>query len=938
MVAKTPRLLTAEQRDAFVRIPADLSERDLGRFYTLSSRDLEIIGRHRRPANRLGFAVHLSLLRFPGRTLADVPEIPERVVAYIAQQVDVDPAVFAQYGERDNTIFEHLDELRKEFGFQNCGWPQLHALGQELLPLALESDRSLPLIETGVERLRAQQIIAPGMTTLERLVWSVQRLAQRRVEHWLLHPLTVDQRARLDELLQVDPELRSRTRLSWLREAPEIPSAKSLRKVLDRLVYLRGLDLPTPDSLVHPNRLRQLASRGGQYAAQPLARFGADQRYSLLAAYLPDLATSLTDQTLDMLDKILEELVRKGNKKQERHFQSNVRALNANLAVLATAGDALLIARRDGLEPFAAVFEAVGGEGQLAATVESAKKLIRPLDLDSRDLIQTQYAFVRGALMALYEALDVRAVRGADPAIKALDYVQQLNARGRRVTARRSRLRGERVEAPLDHVTDRWRRLVLEGRKDINASMYEVAAFEALNNGLRSGDLYVLGSRRYQTFESYLLTREHWTQLKESGQTRLALGGTAADYLEGRRKHLDELLAELARDVDSVENVTVDKDGQLHLTALDTIVPEAAKQLQRRLERRIPLISLADLLNEVDGWTGFLSHFTHLVSGEVPEGERRQVLIAAVMGLGMNHGLGGLARSTPFSYRQLAWAADWHIREDTLRAALIELDQFVLQHPLARHWGAGTRSSSDGMRVRVGVNAANADRNAAYFGPGRGVTIYGHTADFRLPFHTQVISTNDREALYVIDGLCNHETDLHIHEHFTDTHGYTTHVFGLCAALGFRFAPRIRDVFDQRLFTIGRPEQDYGPFNQLLTDRINTRVITENWDEVLRVAASIRHGTVSAALMMRKLAAYPRQNQIARGLARGADHPGRARVSRVRSGRSLFPGERRPQCTASTTRLALHRPDRADPGRAQRVRARGARGRCPTCRRSSGPT
>ena len=50
MVAKTPRLLTAEQRDAFVRIPADLSERDLGRIYTLSARDLGIIGGHRRPA------------------------------------------------------------------------------------------------------------------------------------------------------------------------------------------------------------------------------------------------------------------------------------------------------------------------------------------------------------------------------------------------------------------------------------------------------------------------------------------------------------------------------------------------------------------------------------------------------------------------------------------------------------------------------------------------------------------------------------------------------------------------------------------------------------------------------------------------------------------------------------------------------------------------
>src|SRR5712692_225033 len=178
-LAKTPRLLTAEQRDAFVRIPPDLSERHLGRFYTLSARDLEIIGRHRRPANRLGFAVHLGLLRFPGRTLADVPDVPVRVVQYIAEQIGVDPAVFEHYGERDNTIFEHLDELRREFGFQNCGWPQLHTLARELLPLALESDRSLPLVETAVERLRAQQIIAPGMT-------------------------------------------------SWLREAPEIPSAKSL--------------------------------------------------------------------------------------------------------------------------------------------------------------------------------------------------------------------------------------------------------------------------------------------------------------------------------------------------------------------------------------------------------------------------------------------------------------------------------------------------------------------------------------------------------------------------------------------------------------------------------------------------------------------------------------------------------------------------------------
>ena len=234
-------------------------------------------------------------------------------------------------------------------------------------------------------------------------------------------------------------------------------------------------------------------------------------------------------------------------------------------------------------------------------------------------------------LLALYDALEFHAVRGRDPALEALNYVQQLNARGRRVTARHSRLGGEPVEAPLDHVTERWRRLVFEGRKAINPSMYELAAFEALNNGLPSGDLYVVGSHRYQTFESYLLSRERWTELKDTGQTRLTLGGTATEYLEARRQHLAELLTKLAQDVDSLENVVVDKDGQLHLTALEAVVPNAAKHLQRCLERRIPLISLADLLNEMDRWTGCFRHFTHLVSGDAPEGDRRQMLIAAVM-------------------------------------------------------------------------------------------------------------------------------------------------------------------------------------------------------------------------------------------------------------------------------------------------------------------
>jgi hypothetical protein len=93
---------------------------------------------------------------------------------------------------------------------------------------------------------------------------------------------------------------------------------------------------------------------------------------------------------------------------------------------IAQAHGSEILLTTDGLDPFDAVFDAVRGEHHLVATVEPAKKLTRSIDLDSRDQIQSRYGFVRGALLALYDALEVRAVRGQGSALEALEYIQQL--------------------------------------------------------------------------------------------------------------------------------------------------------------------------------------------------------------------------------------------------------------------------------------------------------------------------------------------------------------------------------------------------------------------------------------------------------------------------------------------------------------------------------
>ena len=132
------------------------------------------------------------------------------------------------------------------------------------------------------------------------------------------------------------------------------------------------------------------------------------------------------------------------------------------------------------------------------------------------------------------------------------------------------------------------------------------------------------------------------------------------------------------------------------------------------------------------------------------------------------------------------------------------------------------------------------------------------------PFHAQVINTNVRDATYVLDGLLGHESDLKIEEHYTDTAGFTDHVFGLMHLLGFKFAPRIRDLADKRLYP--PPGHSSGTLAALCAGPLNLKLIHTHWEELLRLAVSVIKGTATASLLLRKLGAYPRQNGLALAL------------------------------------------------------------------------
>ena len=107
-----------------------------------------------------------------------------------------------------------------------------------------------------------------------------------------------------------------------------------------------------------------------------------------------------------------------------------------------------------------------------------------------------------------------------------------------------------------------------------------------------------------------------------------------------------------------------------------------------------------------------------------------------------------------------------------------------------------------------------------------------------------------------------YESDVRIEEHYTDTAGFADHVFALMHLLGLHFVPRIRDLSDTKLY-LPKGNVRYDALKPMIGDKLNIKQVRAHWDEILRLATSIKQGTVTASLMLRKLGSYPRQNGLA---------------------------------------------------------------------------
>lgn len=99
-------LLTLEERLRYIEIPNNADKSILAIYFTLTSYDIEVIKRHRKAYNLLGFATQLCILRYLGYTLMDIGIVPPFVLEHLSNQLSLHNEGLKSYATA--TKYDHL--------------------------------------------------------------------------------------------------------------------------------------------------------------------------------------------------------------------------------------------------------------------------------------------------------------------------------------------------------------------------------------------------------------------------------------------------------------------------------------------------------------------------------------------------------------------------------------------------------------------------------------------------------------------------------------------------------------------------------------------------------------------------------------------------------------------------------------------------------------
>ena len=850
---------------------------ELIEYWTLLPNELTLIKGKTAP-NRLGLAMMLKFYQYEGQFPTDKAEVPTQVIRYLAQQLKIEPNHLENYDFAGRSIKAHRVTIRDFLGFRDATLSDQKALKIWLEDQVLAYELKIEsLLDAATTHLRWQKIEPPTPERLERLVRSVIRSFEEKLFSEIAQKIPIAVREKLDGLLKTSPSEIEENAVSQAQETelssenpysqPTITILKtdpgrlgldSWTKEGDKLQQLRQLNLPSdlfPG--ISPKILEIYKQRVAVEPPRELRRHPDNRRYTLLSAFCWLRLREITDNLVELLILIVHRIGARAERKVERELLDDFKKVSGKTGLLFQLAEAALS------QPEGAVREViypVVGETTLKNLVREFKSTGTAYREKVYTVMRSSYSHhYRRLIPILLNLLEFRSNNQIHrPVIEALELLKKYSDS-------RERYYDESETVPLKGIVkNNLSDVILEtnnsGNIKINRINYELAVLQALRDGLRCKEIWVVGANRYRNPEQDLPT--DFEQHKEVYYQALSQPTDVEEFINSLQQQMQSTLAQLDQGMSNNPAVKIlsKNNGWIRVSPFEAM-PETSnlQRLKREIEQRWPMTSLLDMLKETDLQVNFTQHFKSVSSREHldPKVLQKRLLIC-LYGLGTNTGIKRLSlQELGENYRDLLYVRRKFIQKNQLRDAIAEVVNATFQTRLSRIWGEGTTTcASDSKKFGAWDQNLMTEWHIRY--RGRGVMIYWHVDKNSACIYSQLKTCSSSEVAAMLEGLLRHCTSMKIEKNYVDSHGQSEVAFAFCHLLGFQLMPRLKGIGRQKLYlpTAGQ-SNTYPNLKPILTRPVNWDLIRQQYEQMIKYATALRLGTAETEAILKR---FTRQN------------------------------------------------------------------------------
>jgi len=864
-------ILTSDERKAF-DAPPILTPAERETVFQLPNEILIWIQTFDSTINQVGFVLLWGYCKHTGRFFLpktfhaeDITDVARRL------NVEVTQTEFKKYKER--TAHNHKQAIRNYLElipFKTVRSFFLEAISERV---AKHQQPKQILIEV-ITLLRAKHIEVPNYNHFALVITETIVRFEKEALAALTEQLTPAQCKSLDRLLIIDPE----TNLSKLAKLKSISHSRKPKAIRQSVMQFRTIQILYDNHVslmqtlnLHGETIKHYANWIRKASLQQIRQLSGQKRYLHLLSFISYQYRLRQDILADVLLVCVQSTENTILKEQKNRSFQHTNTQNQTIQLLAEAR----ISYKSLLNKIQTI-----AKSTMFSDAEKVKQINELLDQDQAQCLQEpkidtlqKQTLENMRIQNYYILLEASSIKLQNRVAEIIKYLSFDTTTTQpdllaAIQYYQTKLGVIGKDAPQAFLNTAETNILLDESGKFRISLYKALLFLHVADALKSGVLSLSPACRYLTLDAYLYSIIRWKQQKENllEQAGLTRFYSFSEVINQLGKALHAQYHKTNQRIKAGKNTYIKFDRKNKLVLTTPKVEKINTQSVSDLFSDCKQVSILQVLSDVNRVTDYLSCFRHHTVKDKKIVPRKEAFYAAILGQGCNLGPSKMSNvSKGISENVLTNLINWHFNLDNIHTAnnkilaliqQLSLSAIYQKSPIALH------TSSDGRKTGIAVDSLNANYSFKYHGNGIGVSVYSFIDERNRAFYSTVISSSEREAAYVIDGLL-HNLAIKSTIHSTDTHGYSETVFGVMHLMDVFFAPRIKKLKKSTLYSFESKKIYESKGYKILPERyINVQLIETHWDDILRLMATIKLKETAASLIFKRLSSYSKQHPL----------------------------------------------------------------------------